>query len=397
MARLVSGVGFPHEFQGREAGDHPFLKVSDLSRPDSNGYSISASRNWVTREELRLLGARLAPRGSIVFPKVGAALLKNPRRLLSRSAAMDNNLMAVIPQTGDSRFMLYALSLIDLGEISGSGPLPFVNEGQIRDLRVIFPEAEKQRRIADFLDVETVRIDSLKAAYLKLGTLVREHSQSALDAAIEKQRETIPLRYLVQFREGPGIMAVDFQDEGVPLVRISGLKKREVTLGGCNYLDPAKAARQWSQFRLKMGDLLISGSATMGEVSEVKDPEVVGAIPYTGLMILRPAHPDIKMEYVEAFLRSTHFARQIDLLKTGATMQHFGPTHLSQVKVPFPGREKQRAVALLAQQVASQAERGEALANRQMALLAERRQALITAAVTGQIDVSTASRRGIGE
>lgn len=40
------------------------------------------------------------------------------------------------------------------------------------------------------------------------------------------------------FQEGPGILAIDFRDSGVPLIRISGMQNDDLSLEGCNYLDP---------------------------------------------------------------------------------------------------------------------------------------------------------------
>ncbi|GCB51639.1 type I restriction-modification system [Streptomyces sp. NL15-2K] len=282
-----------------------------------------------------------------------------------------------------------------LPELASKTAQPLLTASAVAGLRFPIPPLEEQRRIAGFLDAETARIDALTRTYVKLRELVSERSQRVIDSEIEQHRNLTPFRYLVRFREGPGIMAVDFHDEGIPLIRISGLQRGEVTLNGCNYLDPEKAARQWSQFRLKLGDRLISGSATMGGVSVVKDPSVVGAIPYTGLIILRPARQDVEMKYVEAFLRSSLFSRQIDVLKTGATMQHFGPTHLSQIQAPMPSHHEQLRIVGNVQAALAHADRCDDLVDRQLALLTERRQSLIAAAVTGQFDVSTAGGRNV--
>ncbi|MGA4997130.1 restriction endonuclease subunit S [Streptomyces arboris] len=270
-----------------------------------------------------------------------------------------------------------------------------LNRDRLGDAPVPLPPLKEQRRIADFLDAETQRIDALSKAYERVKSLAMERSQTVIDNQIDQDPASTPLRYIVRFREGPGIMALDFQEAGVPLIRISGLEEGEVTMRGCNFLDSEKVARQWNHFRLKLGDRLISGSATMGSVSIVRDPEVVGSIPYTGLIILRPARSDVEMEYVETFLKSSKFSRQIDALKTGAAMQHFGPTHLSQVNASLPSVERQRRVVAEVGDALRFSEQITRLANRQVALLAERRQALIASAVTGQFDVSTASGRNV--
>ena len=94
--------------------------------------------------------------------------------------------------------------------------------------------------------------------------------------------QVVPLSDMAYFQEGPGILAKDFRDLGVPLVRLKGVEGDYVTLDGCNYLDPDMVTRKWSQFQLDIGDLLISTSASLGRVSVVTT-ETAGAIPYTAV------------------------------------------------------------------------------------------------------------------
>jgi type I restriction enzyme S subunit len=257
------------------------------------------------------------------------------------------------------------------------------------DLELPVPSLEEQRRIADFLDAETARIDQLCDRYSELRRRFIERADADLDRRLCEFSASMPLKYMVAFREGPGIMAVDFQDAGIPLVRLPGLRKGEVTLHGCNYLSEPAVATRWHKFRLRLGDYIISGSATMGEVSIVRDEDVVGAVPYTGLIILRPATRGVNMSYVAAFLRSSLFSNQINLLKTGAAMQHFGPTHLSQISIPVPDDRQQSAIAEQYEKERERVVKLTGLIDRQLSLAAERRQALITAAVTGQFDETT--------
>ncbi|MEH0515553.1 MULTISPECIES: restriction endonuclease subunit S [unclassified Streptomyces] len=333
----------------------------------------------------------------------GASLGRVARTPLSFGEANVNQHVCIIRPTEEvnSRYLAYALASRpgqeQIRELQAGGNREGLNFDQVGNLLLPAAPLEEQHRIADFLDTEIARINELIRLYRQLDKLAAERSQRVLDDAVGQRADLVPLRYIVRFREGPGIMAADFHPDGVPLIRISGLKHGEVTLNGCNFLDPAKVARQWSHFRLRMGDRLISGSATMGGVSVVQSPAVVGSVPYTGLIILRPAQANVEMNYVEAFLRSSSFSQQIDLLKTGATMQHFGPTHLSQVKAPLPSPDHQRRVATIAGEALHHASRCNRLAHHQISLLMERRQALITAAVTGQFDVSTASGRNVTE
>ncbi|MFE0888011.1 restriction endonuclease subunit S [Streptomyces rochei] len=392
LFRVVNG-GTPTSDAMNWGGDVPWATPADFSGRLTD---ITITRRSLTRDGARS-GSVIVPRGSLLVSTrapIGYVCVTGT------DMAFNQGCRALVPAAAvDVRFFGYQLEArrADLqAEGLGTTFLELSSE-RLSSFKVAAPPLDEQRRIADFLEAETGRIDRLMHLYGRLSGLAAERAQRVLDEAVESRTHQVPLRYIVRFREGPGIMATDFRDDGVPLIRIAGLNKGEVTLNGCNFLDPGQVARQWKQFRLRLGDRLISGSATMGGVSVVRDPAVVGSIPYTGLIILRPTQGDVDMEYVETFLRSSHFMRQIHLLKTGATMQHFGPTHLSQVKAPLPSPADQHAIALAAREVVDHAASCEELTKRQIALLEERRRALITAAVTGQFDVAAAGGRNVTE
>lgn len=274
-------------------------------------------------------------------------------------------------------------------------------------MSVLLPPLQEQIQIARFLDHETARIDVLIEEQQRLIELLKEKRQALLSHAVTKGLDpsvpmkdsgvewldevpahwsVVPFGLAFGYQEGPGIMAVDFRDEGVPLVRISGVQGRWVTLQGCNYLDPAKASGKWGHFRLEYGDLIISGSASMGLVSEVGE-EAVGAVAYTGLIRLTPKTDISNRDFIRSVVSSHQFFVQIDLLKAGSTIQHFGPTHLSQMKVVLPPLNEQIKLASYVDKVSVQFDQLLGEAKKTNELLQERRSALISAAVTGKIDV----------
>lgn len=144
------------------------------------------------------------------------------------------------------------------------------------------------------------------------------------------------------FQEGPGIMAKDFRDTGVPLIRISGMHSPVVSLDGCNFLDEEMVAKKWNHFRLDEDDIVLSSSASLGKVSKVKK-DAVGSIVYTGLIRFKP-FKSLFDEYLIRFLGSREFERQIDGSKRGAAILHFGPTHLRGMILPVPPFAEQRRI-----------------------------------------------------
>jgi type I restriction enzyme S subunit len=149
---------------------------------------------------------------------------------------------------------------------------------------------------------------------------------------------------VTDFQEGPGILAKDFRDSGVPLLRLRNIETPTVQLGGCNFLDPELVAKRWRHFGLAEGDFLISTSASLGRVSVV-GPDAVGAIPYTGIIRFRSASPKLHHKYLRAFLSSSAFIQQAEQMATGSVIRHFGPSHLRQMAIALPPLDEQLHVA----------------------------------------------------
>ncbi len=285
-----------------------------------------------------------------------------------------------------------------------------LNFEQIGNMFIALPPAEEVDKALSHLDRETARIDALIEKKTRFIELLREKRQALITHAVTKGLDpnvkmkdsgvewlgevpehwsVRPFRVCIDFQEGPGIMAADFCGEGVPLLRVAGVQGRWASLEGCNYLSPAKVERQWSHFRLKEGDLLISASASMGTVCEVAE-DTIGAVAYTGLIRLRGKLGVMLRPYIRSLMVSSLFSTQIDFFKAGSTIQHFGPTHLSQMFVVCPPLDEQEAISQHLEDETLRIDELVAKSERSIALLKERRCALITAAVTGQIDLREA-------
>ncbi len=284
------------------------------------------------------------------------------------------------------------------------------NYSDMKNITLALPPINEQKKIARFLDYETAKINNLIEEQEKLIELLKEKQRAVISCAVTKGLDPnvkmkdsgiewlgevpehwkiMPFRFCVDYLEGPGIMAVDFHDEGIPLLRVSSVQGRWATLEGCNYLDPQKVLDRWQHFCLKIGDLLISASASMGTVTEINEV-TEGSVPYTGLIRLRPKHEKTTRDYLRFFVVSSLFSTQIDLLKTGSTIQHYGPTHLSQIRIALPPIIEQNKISAYIESESSKFDLLITEARSCHELLQERRSALISAAVTGQIDVRNA-------
>jgi type I restriction enzyme S subunit len=155
----------------------------------------------------------------------------------------------------------------------------------------------------------------------------------------------VPFEDVIDFQEGPGIMARDFRDAGIPLVRLAGLERGAGSvLDGCNYLDPTAVEKRWSHFSLQPGDVLLSTSASLGRIAVVGD-DAAGAIAYTGIIRMRPRDERLFAPFIRYLLGGPDFQRQAEMVGVGSVIRHFGPMHLRQMTVAIPPIDEQRAIA----------------------------------------------------
>ena len=108
VAEVASGFGFPLDQQGKSDQEIPFLKVSDMNLP-GNEIHIDSWNHTISKETLRQLGAKSFPPGTVIFPKIGAAIATNKKRILSRESTYDNNVMGIVPSDKILSKYLYAL------------------------------------------------------------------------------------------------------------------------------------------------------------------------------------------------------------------------------------------------------------------------------------------------
>ena len=164
IAEVRSGWGFPLSYQGDSVGDIPFFKVSDMNSL-GNEIRMRSATNYVSQKVAMKLGVTAAPEGTIIFPKIGAAIATNKKRILTQPSAYDNNVMGVIPSDRiDSRFLFHWMQTVDLSRIANdSGALPSIRKSEMERAPVPLPRDEEQRRIADILDQFDALVNDLSS------------------------------------------------------------------------------------------------------------------------------------------------------------------------------------------------------------------------------------------
>jgi type I restriction enzyme S subunit len=184
VGSVTSGVTFPPEYQGEQYQELAYIKVSDLSLP-GNEQSVLKAMNTVSRDTAAALGAFVFPPGAIMFPKIGAALLANRRRLLGRAACADQNLMGLVPHKSQTmRYFAYQLEGIDVLRLAMPGPVPFINEDDVSEISVAIPPPEEQAEIAQRLEARAGYLGRLRVAVESSIAALSERRTALVAAAV---------------------------------------------------------------------------------------------------------------------------------------------------------------------------------------------------------------------
>ena len=284
---------------------------------------------------------------------------------------------------------------------------------QFKQMPSACPPTGEQAAVARFLGHVERQIGRAIRAKQKLIKLLEEQKQAIIHRAFTRgldpnvrlkpsgvawlgdvpdHWEVVRFKRRIGFQEGPGIMATDFRDDGVPLLRISSLRGETASLEGCNFLDAQMVQRRWSHFAVRPGDYLLSASASTGSV--VRATEVVAnAIPYTGILRLWSLSDDTFMPFVRLYMGCQPFQDQIDAAKSGVAIEHFGPTHLKRMFMALPSAGEQRRIVSAVQASIAPFAGGADRAKREIDLIREYRTRLIGDVVTGKLDVREAAAR----
>ncbi len=147
VAKVVSGHGFPLQFQGNAEAEIPFYKVSDMNLRGNERLMVTHN-NAISRETLGTLKGRAHPAGTIIFPKVGAAIATNKKRMLTRESTFDNNVMGIVPGPSiEPKFLLGLLQAFDLSKWASESHPPSMRQSVVESQEIPLPPLEEQRRI----------------------------------------------------------------------------------------------------------------------------------------------------------------------------------------------------------------------------------------------------------
>lgn len=345
VATIDSGAGFPVHHQGRTGGEFPFIKVSDMNLP-GNERRIESWNNTVSEDVRRELRAKAFPAGSLVFPKIGAAIGTNKKRQLTRPTCVDNNVMAVVPNASrlDSDYLYFAFLAKDLSDFASASNPPSIRKSDVEGWDIPVPSMSAQRRIVDQLSraegiVRLRRQAQQKAAALIPAIFVDMFGDPATNS---KGLDVVTLGDVLASADYGSSAKAGDEEIGLPMIRMGNVDySGNVDLAALKYVDlpPAEVAR----FGLKDGDILFNRTNSKELVGKtglwIGDREAILASYFIRLRVdERLARPF----FVWAFMNTPHMKRVLFETARGAIGQaNINSRELRAFRIPLPALDVQ--------------------------------------------------------
>ncbi len=300
-----------------------------------------------------------------------------------------------------------ARAQLDLLSNSTTG-LANLNGTLIGEILLPVSSVAEQTQIARFLDHETARIDALIEKQQRLIELLKEKRQAVISQAVTKGLDpTVPMkdsgvewldevpahwdvvstnyRYEIQL----GRMLNEQRAQGdhlKPYLRVFDVQWNAINTTDLPLMDFPPEVQP--MYRLKRGDLMVNEGGSYVGRSAIWRAELDECYYQKALHRLRPR--DVKSDTAEFFLHVMEMATQQGVFVAGGnqtTIDHLTAEQLRQYRFAFPPLEEQLQIAEKITAVVSKIQNTTSEAQQLIGYLQERRSALISAAVTGKIDV----------
>ena len=173
IATVSQGFTFSRLYQGKKNLKWNYFKVADIGLNPNSKYLTNAI-NTISDITMEEIGVLPFPKGSIVFPRVGAALFNNNKKILAQDGMVDDNVL-VLTVTDTSKcwheFLYYYLQGIPLAKWCNSGLVPVINTKTVLSQMVFLPPLPEQQKIATILSTQD------KVIELKEKLLVQKQQQ----------------------------------------------------------------------------------------------------------------------------------------------------------------------------------------------------------------------------
>lgn len=408
---------------------HAYLEIgSGTTPPSSNEEWYVGDIPWVTTGELReklILDTkkkvskktikafptlRIYPVGSIAIAMYGATI---GRLGILGVEATTNQACCVMSQSNVifNKFLYYWMQAFkdDIVRLSSGGGQPNINQETVASLKVSTPRHKEQVQIANFLDHETAQIDTLIEKQQTLIQLLKEKRQAVISHAVTKglnpdspmkdsgvewlgevpeHWDVKKIKHYGKIIGGFAFKSDDFIDSGYPVLKISNVSHLQLNFDDESFL-PLSFVERHLEYKVEENDLvfamtrpIISGGIKVAKIPKLKAMPLVNQ--RVGFLKLKS---ELLADFILYSSLSSSFKAQFKNNMTITNQPNISGEGIESVAFPIPPENELIKIVDFLNSSEGVFQNLSIKSEQQVELLKERRTALISAAVTGKIDV----------
>lgn len=319
------------------------------------------------------------------------------------------------------KFLYYWATRFPFAKYKSNTALPSMTQSDLGSESLALPPMSEQQKIVEFLDHETAEIDAFIDDLLSAGNLIEERWEALLVELVQQGSdngvelidtglETWPVapntwqisrlkNSVKDAKNGAWGLYAHHDEVTVRCIRVADFDKKSARIHALNPTERSYSADTIKSQSLECGDLLIekSGGGPTTLVGNVVIYEGAGGDMYSNFTARIQVPSGYDPLYVLYLHRSLYLLSLTSRsIKQSTGIQNLDMTRYLNEDVYFPSLREQRSIAREVDWQRLQSEEAQENIYRAIDLVRERRSALITAAVTGQIDV-TQKRKPVAE
>lgn len=380
-------------------GDLPWVTIADMTQ-----MSVEDTKSKISHLAVQDKGAKVVPAGSMLF---SFKLSVGKIAFLTIDSYTNEAIAGFLPCGPlDLEYWKYAapefIPRYGRENIYGA---TLLNQELISSVRFSAPARAEQTQIARFLDHETARIDALIEEQQRLIELLKEKRQAVISHAVTKGLDpTVPmkdsgvewlgevpahwerkrLKNISPFiTVGIVVNPSDYvAEEGLPFIYGGEVKEGLIEVDKARKISLKDSLRN-RKTMLEAGDIVTMRVGYPG-LTAVVPPECEGGNCASVMLVKRGGFDS---RWLCAVMNSRLVRQQVEVVQYGAAQKQFNIADAIEFWMFKPPFSEQATIAEFVEEQSSIFDELMAESENSMALLQERRSALISAAVTGKIDV----------
>lgn len=385
--------GFPFASEDFDStGQTPLVRIRDLSADDFETYLPFSVPDSQAIEDGDLVVGMDGEFSAQIWNRGHAALNQRLARLRSNG-------------NSDIRYVAYALpkELQRIHDTQFATTVKHLSSGEILQCRVPDRPVDEQRRIADFLDDRVSRIDRIIAARREQIASSGKAFDAWWDSSMRRMgqlNDVVPMRrVLTSIADGPfgsSLTSQHYADSGTRVIRLGNIGVAAFRNDDHAFI-PDDYAATLANNSASEGDLVMAGLGDdrwpLGRCAVVPDigPAIVKADCYRIRL-----QPIVSHEFAAIALSSPHVRSRLAMLGRGATRARLNTEVAREAPLVLVTEAEQAAYTSEWNERRDDVEQMRKGLGESIDLLTEYKSSLITAAVTGELDVSTAGSSILG-